>query len=135
MAVEQWQKPLPQMREEAIGALAALASGRQQAAGPLRETAALVTVAAHQVPALVEAGAFRHGDLDAEELRAMVVVVDVAAAWDHASQDLRSYIASLPEPALQRLAEASSLWARAVWKGMVPLPAEEKARILWSQGH
>jgi hypothetical protein len=134
VAVEQWRKPLPQMQEEAIGALAALASGRQHAA-PLRETAALVTIAAHQVPALVQAGAFRRGDLDRESLKAMVVVVDVAAAWDDAGQDVRSYVASLPEAELQRLAEASALWARAVWKGMVPLPAEEKARILWSKGH
>jgi hypothetical protein len=132
MAIEQWRKPLPQMRQEAIGALAGLASGRLQRGLPLCETAARVTVAAHQVPALVQAGVFRPGDLDRDALLAMAMVVEVAAAWDAEGQDVADYAASLPEPRLRCLADASRPWARAVWQGMVPLSAAEKALLLWT---
>lgn len=130
MAVEEWRKPVPQMQREAISALAELASGRQQAQAPLRETAALVTIAAHQVPALVEAGAFRPGDLDDEAMQAMAVVVDIAAAWDPETEGIESFVGGLDEDDLMRLASASALWAKAVWDDMVPLPEAEKARLV-----
>lgn len=130
MAVEDWKKSLPQMRQEAVTALAELAAGRQQAQAPPRETAALVLVTAHQIPELVEAGEFAQGDLDAEAMRAMVVVVDLAAAWDDEEESIESYVGGLDDQDLRALLAASGPWAAAVWETMVPLSAEEKRRTL-----
>jgi hypothetical protein len=130
MAIEQWKKDIAQMRREAISAIAELASGRQQARAPARETAALAIVAAHQIPELVEAGEFRPGDLDDVAMRAMATVVDIAAGWDEEQEDLEEYVGSLEEDELRDLIVATGPWARGVWETMVPLDEEEKRRTM-----
>ncbi|GGG43350.1 hypothetical protein GCM10010964_33450 [Caldovatus sediminis] len=130
MAIEQWKKDIAQMRREAISAIAELASGRQQARAPARETAALAIVAAHQIPELVEAGEFRPGDLDDVAMRAMATVVDIAAGWDEEQEDLEEYVGSLAEDELRDLIVATGPWARGVWETMVPLDEEEKRRTM-----
>ncbi|MBW8269604.1 hypothetical protein [Caldovatus aquaticus] len=134
MATEEWKKDLARMRAEAIAAIAALASGRQQATAPARETAALAIIAAHQIPELVEAGAFRPGDLDDHAMRAMATVVDIAAGWDDEAEALEAYVGSLAEDELRDLIVAAGPWARGVWETMVPLDEEEKRRTLAALG-
>lgn len=130
MATEEWKKDIAQMRQEAISAIAELASGRQQASAPARETAALAIVTAHQIPELVEAGEFRPGDLDDLAMRAMATVVDIAAGWDEEEEDLEEYVGTLEEAELRDLIVATGPWARGVWETMVPLDEEEKRRTM-----
>ncbi|MBX6373401.1 MAG: hypothetical protein IRZ13_04090 [Acetobacteraceae bacterium] len=130
MAIEEWKKDIPEMRQEAISAIAELAAGRQQARAPARETAALAIVTAHQIPELVEAGEFRPGDLDDLAMRAMATVVDIAAGWDDEEESLEEYVGSLDEDELRDLIVATGPWARGVWETMVPLDEEEKRRTI-----
>ena len=81
MAIEDWRKPRDEMQREAIAALAALATDAAGGLEPL-EMARLAILAAHQVPELVELGAFETGDLDDEAMNATAVVVDIASGWD-----------------------------------------------------
>lgn len=129
MAVSDWRKPLEIMEREAITALAELTSGYAGEMA-LREMAALVVVTAHQVPELVERGVFPPGELDDEALRAMAVVVDIAATWDDETEGIEAFVGGLDPEDLARLAGASRIWARAVWDEMVPLGAAEKERTL-----
>ena len=130
MAVEDWKTPLPQMRQSAIDAIAELAAGGQQRDAPPRETAALITITAHQVPELVEAGEFREGELDPDAMRAMRAVVDVAATWDDEAESIEAFVGGLTDEDLRDLLTASATWARAVWETMVPLSEEEKQRTI-----
>ena len=129
MAVAEWRKPLEIMEREAIAALAGLTAG-QAGAMPPREMAALVVRTAHQIPELVEAGVFPPGDLDEAAMRAMAVVVDLAAAWEDEAEGIAEFVGGIEAGDLARLAEAAPVWARAVWEGMVPLGAAEKAEAL-----
>jgi hypothetical protein len=130
MAIEEWKKDISQMREAAIAAIAELASGRQQARAPARETAALAIVTAHQIPELVEAGAFEPGDLDDTAMRAVATVVDIASAWDEEEEDLEDFVGGLDEDDLRDLIVATGPWARGVWETMVPLDEEAKRRTM-----
>jgi len=130
MAIENWKKPVPVMRQEAIAAIAELAAGGQQRRAPPRETAALALVAAHQIPELVEAGEFTAGDLDDAAMRAMITVVDLAASWDDEEEDIEEFVGGLDEDDLRALLGAVGPWARGVWETMVPLSAEQKRRTI-----
>ena len=131
MAVKDWRKSREQMEREAIAALAELV---EDAEGELdlRDAAMLAIVTAHQVPELVEMGAFEEGDLDDDAMNAMAVVVDIAAGWDDADESVEEYAGELDEHDLMRLGRAARAWARAVWEQMVPLSAEEKQTTLAS---
>ena len=130
MALSEWKKDLDLMRQEAIAAIAELASGRQQARAPARETAALAIVTAHQIPELVEAGEFQPGDLDDAAMRAVATVVDIAAGWDEEEEELAEFVGGLDEDDLRDLIVATGPWARGVWETMVPLDEEEKRRTM-----
>jgi hypothetical protein len=129
MAVEEWRKPREQMEREAITALAELTAGHAGEA-PLREVAALAIIAAHQIPELVELGAFPPGELDPEAMRAMVVVTDIAAGWDDEAESIEDYVGGIEADDLARLAGAARIWARGVWERMVPLSTLEKQKTL-----
>jgi hypothetical protein len=129
MAIKDWHKPLEVMEREAIATLAELTAADPDEP-PTREMAARVVATAHQIPELVERGAFPPGELDDEAMRAMAVVVDIAAAWEDEAESLREFVASLDAEDLARLGAAAHLWARAVWEEMVPLGAAEKERVL-----
>ena len=131
MATQEWRKAREHMEREAIAALAELTlneGGRM----PLREAAALAVVTAHQVPELVEMGAFEVGDLDDEAMNATAVVVDIASGWDDEGESVAEYVESLDEHDLERLARHSREWAAAVWQQMVPLSEAEKETTLAS---
>lgn len=129
MAVKDWRKSREQMEREAIAALAELVADEEGALPP-REAATLAIVTAHQVPELVEMGAFNEGDLDDEAMQAMAVVVDIAAGWDDEAETIGEYVAELDEHDLMRLGRAVRPWARAVWEQMVPLSELEKQTTL-----
>ena len=94
MAIKDWHKPLEVMEREAIATLAELTAADPDE--PLtREMAARVVATAHQIPELVERGAFPPGELDDEAMQAMAVVVDIAAAWEDEAESLREFIAGL----------------------------------------
>jgi hypothetical protein len=131
MAIQDWRKSREHMEREAIAALAELVAD-EEGALPLREAATLAIVTAHQVPELVEMGAFQEGDLDDEAMNAMAVVVDIAAGWDDAGEGIGEYVESLDEHDLMRLSRAAHPWAAAVWAQMVPLSPEEKETTLAS---
>jgi hypothetical protein len=131
MATQEWRKAREHMEREAIAALAELTlneGGRM----PLREAAALAVVTAHQVPELVEMGAFEVGDLDDEAMNATAVVVDIASGWDDEGESVEEYVESLDEHDLERLSRHAQLWAAAVWQQMVPLSEAEKETTLAS---
>ncbi len=130
MALSEWKKDLDLMRREAIAAIAELASGRQQARAPARETAALAIVTAHQIPELVEAGEFQPGDLDDAAMRAVATVVDIAAGWDEEEEELAEFVGGLDEDDLRDLIVATGPWARGVWETMVPLDEAQKLRTM-----
>lgn len=126
MATAEWLKPAPVMAAEAIATLADLVGDRV----PPAALAARIAITAHQIPELVEAGAFHEGDLDDEAMAAMAIVVDIAAGWDDEAETIDDFVAELDEHDLARLGRAARLWARAVWATMVPLsPAEKAARL------
>jgi hypothetical protein len=129
MAVQDWRKSREQMEREAITALAELTAGFGGEVA-LREMASLIIVTAHQVPELVEMGAFLEGDLDDEAMAAMAVVVDIAAGWDDEEEAVEDYTGELDEHDLTRLAGHARVWAAAVWETMVPLSVEEKETTL-----
>ena len=131
MAIQDWRKSREQMEREAIAALAELVADTE-AALPLRDVAALAVVTAHQVPELVEMGAFAEGDLDDAAMQAMAVVVDIAAGWEDEAERIGTYVASLDEHDLARLSRAAHAWAAAVWAQMVPLSEAEKETTLAS---
>jgi hypothetical protein len=131
MAVQDWRKSREHMEREAIAALAEL-SLNEDGRMPLREAAALAIVTAHQVPELVEMGAFEAGDLDDDAMNATAVVVDIASGWDDESENVAEYVASLDEHDLERLSRYSQAWAAAVWQQMVPLSEAEKETMLAS---
>lgn len=131
MAIQDWRKSREHMEREAIAALAELVAD-EDGALPLREAATLAIITAHQVPELVEMGAFAEGDLDDEAMSAMAVVVDIAAGWDDAAEGIGDYVGSLDEHDLMRLARAVRPWAVAVWAQMVPLSEAEKETTLAS---
>jgi hypothetical protein len=131
MAVKDWRKSREQMEREAIAALAELVADEEGGLEP-REAAALAIVTAHQVPELVEMGAFGEGDLDDTALAAMAVVVDVAAGWDDEAESIDDHVGDLDEHDLMRLGRAARTWARAVWDQMVPLSTAEKQTTLAS---
>ncbi|MEN0077012.1 MAG: hypothetical protein AAGC69_21695 [Paracraurococcus sp.] len=131
MAIQDWRKSREQMEREAIAALAELVADAEGEL-PLRDAAALAIVTAHQVPELVEMGAFAEGDLDDAAMEAMAVVVDIAAGWDDEEERIGSYVASLDEHDLLRLTRAAHPWAVAVWRQMVPLSEAEKETTLAS---
>jgi len=131
MAIEDWRKPREDMQREAIAALAALATDAEGGLEPL-EMARLAILAAHQVPELVELGAFETGDLDDEAMNATAVVVDIASGWDDEDEDIAEYVDSLDEHDLTRLGRTARVWAAAVWDQMVPLSEPEKATVLAS---
>ena len=131
MAIEDWRKPREDMQREAIAALAALATDTAGGLEPL-EMARLAILAAHQVPELVELGAFEAGDLDDEAMNATAVVVDIASGWDDEDEDIAEYVDSLDEHDLTRLGRTARAWATAVWAQMVPLSEPEKATVLAS---
>jgi hypothetical protein len=131
MAIQDWRKSREHMEREAIAALAELVmneAGRL----PLREAAALAIITAHQVPELVEMGAFEAGDLDDDAMNATAVVVDIASGWDDESESVAEYVESLDEHDLERLSRYSQAWAAAVWGQMVPLSEAEKETTLAS---
>src|SRR3954454_1603845 len=119
------------MEREAIAALAELVMN-EDGRLPLREAAALAVVTAHQVPELVEMGAFEAGDLDDEAMNATAVVVDIASGWDDESESVAEYVEGLDKHDLERLARHSQAWAAAVWAQMVPLSEAEKETTLAS---
>jgi hypothetical protein len=129
MAVQDWRKAREHMEREAIAALAELISDEDGALPP-RDRAALAIVTAHQVPELVEMGAFTEGDFDDEALGAMAVVVDIASGWNDEEEALTDYVGGLDEHDLMRLERAARLWAGAVWDQMVPLSEAEKETTL-----
>ncbi|TCZ66126.1 hypothetical protein [Roseicella aquatilis] len=131
MAVKDWRKSREQMEREAIAALAELVADEEGATDP-REVATMAIITAHQVPELVEMGAFREGDLDDEAMNAMAVVVDVAAGWDDEGESIEEFVAGLDEHELMRLQRAARSWAAAVWAQMVPLSELEKDTTLAS---
>lgn len=122
MAIEDWRKPRERMEREALEALAVLIAGSP----PPQDAARRTILAAHQVPELVELGAFAPGDLDDEALAAMAVVVDIAAGWDDAAEAIDDYVQALEPEELERLHRAARPWAQAVWTQMVRLEAAEK---------
>lgn len=125
MAVKDWRRSREQMQREAIAALADLLVAEEEAlATP--EAATLAIIAAHQVPELVEMGAFAAGDFDDEALAAMAVVVDIAANWEDEAEPIAGFVAGLDEHDLRRLGRAARVWAAAVWAQMVPLSEAEK---------
>jgi hypothetical protein len=129
MAVQDWRKSREQMMREAIAALAELVADEAGALPP-RDAATLAVVAAHQVPELVEMGAFAAGDFDDAALAAMAVVVDVAAAWDDEEEPIGEFVEDLDDHDLSRLLPAARAWAAAVWAEMVPLSEAEKLAML-----
>ena len=131
MAIQEWRKSREHMEREAIAALAELVMN-EDGRLPLREAAALAVVTAHQVPELVEMGAFEAGDLDDEAMNATAVVVDIASGWDDEGESVAEYVQSLDEHDLERLARHGQLWAAAVWQQMVPLSESEKETTLAS---
>lgn len=131
MAIQEWRKAREHMEREAIAALAELVMN-EDGRLPLRESAALAIVTAHQVPELVEMGAFEAGDLDDEAMNATAVVVDIASGWDDEGESVADYVESLDEHDLERLARHAQLWAAAVWQQMVPLSEAEKETTLAS---
>lgn len=131
MAIQEWRKAREHMEREAIAALAELVMN-EDGRLPLRESAALAIVTAHQVPELVEMGAFEAGDLDDEAMNATAVVVDIASGWDDEGESVADYVESLDEHDLERLARHAQLWAAAVWRQMVPLSEAEKETTLAS---
>jgi hypothetical protein len=131
MAIQEWRKAREHMEREAIAALAELVTNEHNRL-PLREAAALAVVTAHQVPELVEMGAFEAGDLDDEAMNATAVVVDIASGWDDEGESVAEYVESLDEHDLERLARHSREWAAAVWQQMVPLSEAEKETTLAS---
>jgi Lon protease-like protein len=131
MAVQDWRKARGHMEREAIAALAELVAA-EDGALPLREAATLAIVTAHQVPELVEMGAFTEGDFDEDAMNAMAVVVDIAAGWDDEAESITEYVEGLDEHDLMRLARAAKTWAGAVWAQMVPLSEAEKEATLAS---
>jgi len=131
MAIQEWRKSREHMEREAIAALAELVMN-EDGRLPLREAAALAVVTAHQVPELVEMGAFEAGDLDDEAMNATAVVVDIASGWDDEGESIAEYVQSLDEHDLERLARHGQLWAAAVWQQMVPLSEAEKETTLAS---
>lgn len=131
MAIQDWRKSREHMEREAIAALAELVlneGGRL----PLREAAALAVVTAHQVPELVEMGAFEAGDLDDDAMNATAVVVDIASGWDDEGESVDEYVGSLDQHDLERLSRCAQAWAAAVWQQMVPLSEAEKETTLAS---
>ncbi len=131
MAVQDWRKSREHMEREAIAALAELVEDPDGTLDP-REAAMLAIVTAHQVPELVEMGAFEEGDFDDAAMNAMAVVVDIAAGWDDEDEAIDEFVGDLDEHDLMRLGRAARTWARAVWDQMVPLSAEEKQTTLAS---
>ena len=131
MAVQDWRKSREHMEREAIAALAEL-SMNEGGRMPLREAAALAVVTAHQVPELVEMGAFEAGDLDDDAMNATAVVVDIASGWDDEGETVAEYVESLDEHDLERLSRYAQAWAAAVWQQMVPLSEAEKETTLAS---
>jgi hypothetical protein len=131
MAIQEWRKAREYMEREAIAALAELVVN-EDGRLPLREAAALAVVTAHQVPELVEMGAFEAGDLDDEAMNATAVVVDIASGWDDEGESVAEYVESLDEHDLERLSRHAQLWAAAVWQQMVPLSESEKETTLAS---
>ena len=131
MAIKDWRRSREQMEREAIAALAELAFGDATDVPP-RQHAALIIVTAHQVPELVEMGAFLEGDLDDDAMAATAVVVDIAAGWDDEDEGIGDYVAGLDAHDLERLASHARIWAAAVWEMMVPLSEDEKAATLAS---
>jgi hypothetical protein len=131
MAIQEWRKAREYMEREAIAALAELVVN-EDGRLPLREAAALAVVTAHQVPELVEMGAFETGDLDDEAMNATAVVVDIASGWDDEGESVAEYVESLDEHDLERLSRHAQLWAAAVWQQMVPLSESEKETTLAS---
>ncbi|MDO9710211.1 hypothetical protein [Paracraurococcus lichenis] len=129
MAVRDWRKAREQMEREAIAALAELVADEEGALPP-RDMATLAVVTAHQVPELVEMGAFQAGDFDDAALEAMAVVVDVAAGWEDEEEPLAGFVEDLDEHDLMRLGRAARVWARAVWTQMVPFSELEKQTTL-----
>ena len=131
MAVQDWRKSREHMEREAIAALAELATN-EDGSLPLRDAATLAIVTAHQVPELVDMGAFTPGDLDDEAMNAMAIVVDIAAGWDDEAESITDYVESLDEHDLTRLSRAAPAWAQEVWAQMVPLSEAEKETTLAS---
>ena len=131
MGIQEWRKAREHMEREAIAALAELVVN-EDGRLPLREAAALAVVTAHQVPELVEMGAFEAGDLDDEAMNATAVVVDIASGWDDEGESVAEYVESLDAHDLERLARHSQVWAAAVWQQMVPLSEAEKETTLAS---
>ena len=131
MAIQEWRKAREYMEREAIAALAEL-SLNEDGRMPLREAAALAVVTAHQVPELVEMGAFETGDLDDEAMNATAVVVDIASGWDDEGESVAEYVETLDEDDLERLSRHAQAWAAAVWQQMVPLSESEKETTLAS---
>jgi hypothetical protein len=131
MAIQEWRKSREHMEREAIAALAELVMN-EDGRLPLREAAALAVVTAHQVPELVEMGAFEAGDLDDEAMNATAVVVDIASGWDDEGEGVAEYVGSLDEHDLERLSRHAQAWAAAVWRQMVPLSEAEKETTLAS---
>ena len=129
MAIRDWRKSREQMEREAIAALAELVADEDGALPP-QEMATLAVVTAHQVPELVEMGAFQEGDFDDEAMNAMAVVVDVASGWDDEEESISEFVDGLDEHDLMRLGRAARAWARAVWAQMVPLSDLEKQTTL-----
>jgi hypothetical protein len=129
MATTEWRKPRTAMLAEATATIAEL-TVFQAGDTPLRELAARIAITAHQIPTLVELGAFREGDLDDEAMGAMAIVVDIAAGWDDEDESIAEFVDSLDDHDLARLAGAARLWAQGVWETMVPLsPAEKQATL------
>src|SRR4051812_37003926 len=131
MATQEWRKSREHMEREAIASLAELTLN-EDGRLPLPEAAALAVVTAHQVPELVEMGAFEPGDLDDDAMNATAVVVDIASGWDDEGESVAEYVETLDEHDLERLSRYAQAWAAAVWAQMVPLSEPEKATVLAS---
>jgi hypothetical protein len=104
------------MAAEAVATLREVVSGET----PPAAMAGAIIIAAHQVPELVERGVFQAGELDAEAMAAMAVVVDIAADWEDEAESIGEYVDVLDEQDLMQLARAARVWARAVLETMVP---------------
>ena len=116
MATAEWQKPPASMAAEAKATLQTILTGGQ----PPALMAGAIIIAAHQVPALVEAGLFRAAELDDAAMAATAAIVDIAADWDDEAESLEAFLATLDEEDFSVLNRAAKPWAAAVLALMVP---------------